>query len=232
MFIQKLIGFVVRNTMVERLSPDSPFLKAVQEDHLVRYRYFKETARNKIVLDIASGEGYGSNLLATVAKKVVGVDLDKDSITRASIKYQKSNIEFFSSDAFTFLQNHKSTYDVIFSFETIEHIRDYQKFIKLIYSCLKPHGIFIVSTPNKKFSDLFTGGTVNPYHVHEFYTQELSDLLEEAFGCPPKLYLQRPVKNQHSFISGIVSLFFKSSTILPATTGFSALDDIFVIQKK
>ena len=58
-------------------------------EHLHRYFYAAEFARGKNVLDLASGEGYGTNLLAQVAQRVVGVDIAAEAIEHATERYRK-----------------------------------------------------------------------------------------------------------------------------------------------
>ena len=63
-------------------------------EHLHRYAIARELAIGKVVLDIACGEGYGSNSLADVASQVIGVDLAEETITHARNKYVGSNLVF------------------------------------------------------------------------------------------------------------------------------------------
>ena len=63
-------------------------------DHLHRYSIVSNYIEGKIVLDIASGEGYGSNIISEKAKFVYGVDIDETSIKDAKLKYKKDNLKF------------------------------------------------------------------------------------------------------------------------------------------
>src|SRR5215831_2145342 len=63
-------------------------------EHLHRYAFATQFVRNKRVLDLASGEGYGSNLLAKTAKQVVGIDIDEQSVRHAKNKYIRTNLDF------------------------------------------------------------------------------------------------------------------------------------------
>ena len=56
----------------------------IKYEHLHRYALSLELARGKSVLDLASGEGYGSALLAKVAQSVIGVDIDPDAVKYAT----------------------------------------------------------------------------------------------------------------------------------------------------
>ena len=63
-------------------------------EHLHRYVHASGYAKGRRVLDLASGEGYGSSLLARTAASVVGVDIDKCVVGHANAKYGSSNLRF------------------------------------------------------------------------------------------------------------------------------------------
>lgn len=90
-------------------------------EHLHRYAIASEFIDNKIVLDIASGEGYGSYLFTKKAKQVIGIDISSEAISHASEKYKKENLTF-KIGSITNIPIEKSSIDVVVSFETLEHI--------------------------------------------------------------------------------------------------------------
>lgn len=148
-------------------------------DHLHRYAITSKYTKDKIVLDIASGEGYGTNLISKNAKFVYGVDIDKDSIEHAKNKYKSENIKFLhgSTDKIP-LGNH--SVDVVVSYETIEHHDRHDEMMKEIKRVLKPDGIVIISTPDKYYySDIRNFN--NKFHVKELYKKEFSDLISKYF---------------------------------------------------
>ena len=73
----------------ERLTTSLSSIHGVIE-HLHRYAIAQKITKNKVVLDIASGEGYGSFLLSKEATKVYGVDIDEKSLNHAKVKYASS----------------------------------------------------------------------------------------------------------------------------------------------
>src|ERR1035438_3461036 len=89
-------------------------------EHLHRYAMATQLVTDKIVLDIASGEGYGSNLLSKFSKKVYGVDISAETIELASKKYLKNNLQFKVGSTSN-IPIPDNTIDVVVSFETIEH---------------------------------------------------------------------------------------------------------------
>ena len=148
-------------------------------EHLHRYAIASGYIKNMIVLDIASGEGYGSNLLAKYAAKVIGVDLDKITIETAKTKYQAANLEYRVGSADS-IPVESNSIDVVISFETIEHHDKHHEMMKEIKRVLVPNGILIMSSPDKKhYSD--ERNYKNPFHVKELYLNELKELIGKYF---------------------------------------------------
>lgn len=147
-------------------------------EHVHRYFFAGKFVKDKIVLDVACGSGYGSNYLAQFAKKVYGLDKDEETIEENKVKFQRDNLEFLTgyAEQLPFVDK---TFDVVVSFETIEHIQDYKEFLKEIKRVLKDDGILIISTPNKQYS-VFKNH-YNPYHVKEFYEEEFNDIINKYF---------------------------------------------------
>ena len=102
----------------------------------------------KRVLDIACGEGYGANLLAFVASKVIGVDLDAGTIAHAKAKYRRRNLHFVQGSC-TEIPCEDHSIDLVASFETIEHISEHDAFLSEIKRVLAPGGILVISSPHK-----------------------------------------------------------------------------------
>jgi ubiquinone/menaquinone biosynthesis C-methylase UbiE len=148
-------------------------------EHLHRYAIAREYVRDKIVLDLACGEGYGAALLAQVAKSVTGVDLDNATILKARLKYKVANLQFVIGKAES-IPIEDGLFDVVTCFETLEHSAHHQQIIGELKRMLKPGGLLILSTPEKKnYSDLT--GYKNPYHIAELYETELKQLLSGHF---------------------------------------------------
>lgn len=149
-------------------------------EHLHRYAIVKDYVENKIVLDIACGEGYGANLTSKTAKFVYGVDIDNVIIQAAKFKYKKKNIEFLTGSAIEIPLEDNSV-DVVISFETIEHHDQHDEMMREIKRVLKSNGMIIISTPDKLFySDLRNFN--NQFHVKELYKQEFVDLISKNFN--------------------------------------------------
>lgn len=164
----------------ERYIPELKSAK-ISYEHWHRYIFARRFCTQKTVLDVACGEGYGSSYLSAFAKEVTGIDISDESVTHAKNKYTGSNIHFLQSNA-TKLPFPESNFDVIVSFETLEHLtaEDQRLFLAESARVLNDKGIMIVSTPNKKiYSD--DPQYTNPYHLAEFYRADFETFLLEFY---------------------------------------------------
>lgn len=162
--------------------------KSQKEGDILRMHY--EIANKYIsihdnVLDIACGNGWGSAILASVAKRVVGADLSKKSISEAKEKYKLSNLSFEVHNALN--MDFKNDYfDIIVSMETIEHIDD-EKFLQEVYRVLRYEGLFIVSSPQNCLGSF----PLVPHHLREYTLEEFKKLLLQFFSIKD-FYSNRP----------------------------------------
>lgn len=157
------------------------FSQELQIEHLHRYSSVLALSKDKIVLDIACGEGYGSGMLSKYAKQVFAVDINADLISHASATYTQKNISFLQGSAAAIPLPDQSV-EIIVSFETIEHLaEDIQtKFVAEAKRVLKEGGLMIVSTPDKKnYTERY--GHQNEFHLKELYEEEFVALLKTSF---------------------------------------------------
>jgi SAM-dependent methyltransferase len=70
-----------------------------------------------------------------------------------------------------------NSFDCVVSFQVIEHIHDDGFFLQEIHRVLKPGGIALITTPNRKMSL-----SRNPWHVREYLPSELKALAAGIFG--------------------------------------------------
>jgi len=148
--------------------------------YLGRYAFAVEKFKGNSVLDVACGTGFGSNyLLNQDAMSVIGADYSDIAIGYAHTRYSKKGLKFVIVDAqqMPFPDN---SFDTVVSMETIEHLPDYQAFLRECKRVLRPGGVFICSTPNKNVSMPVTG-ELNPFHIKEFNADELNNLLNQYF---------------------------------------------------
>jgi len=154
------------------------------DGHVSRYVLAATLVRpGDFVLDAACGLGYGTAVLAACSPgaRFMGIDIDEGSVAYATQNFAATNsaLSYRASDVtqLSFLPDH--SVDVIVSFETIEHIVDYDIFLAEAKRVLKPDGRFIGSVPNLWCDE--TGNDPNPYHFHVFDWNKLSEAVGKYF---------------------------------------------------
>jgi SAM-dependent methyltransferase len=162
----------------ERLTPEvsDPLILI---EHLHRYAFAQSYCKDKEVLDIASGEGYGTYLLSKVARNITGVDIDGAAVAYAKKKYTAANLAYIAGSAEKIpVADHSM--DVVVSFETLEHLDKQEEMMQEIKRVMRPDGVLIISTPEKKnYSD--ETGHKNQFHKKELYQHEFESLLKKYF---------------------------------------------------
>lgn len=146
-------------------------------EHLARYHFAIHYAKGR-VLDFACGSGFGSNVIASAKKKeiekVIAVDIDRETITYAKGKYYHPLVSFQVENCVEpTLPEKIGQFDLIVSFETLEHVDKEDIFMENIYQMLKPGGTLVISTP---FGQGRGKPTSEPYHVHQLTEQEFQEL--------------------------------------------------------
>ncbi len=161
----------------ERLVPDQvaddPASQRILEIHQRRYETAARYAKNRRVLDIACGVGYGSKMLKLAgATSVVGVDLSPETLVYAREKHQAPGLQYICANAETF--NWHESFDLIVSFETLEHLPNPDLFIERMSQLLAPGGYFLLSVPLGETRHL------DAYHLHAFSEKDVHHLFEQA----------------------------------------------------
>ena len=151
-------------------------------EHLHRYEeVIKSLSGNETILDIACGSGFGTHLLSTHSTgKVFGGDLSTEAINLCDNSYNKDNLSYEIMDG-TKLKFEDNTFDVVVSFETIEHTTRFHEMIKELKRVIKPNGIIYLSTPNIKINSP-TGIVTNPYHTQEWDYVEFYKIINKHFN--------------------------------------------------
>jgi SAM-dependent methyltransferase len=159
-------------------------------EHWHRYHFVTPLVAGREVLDIACGEGYGSALLAAHAARVTGADIAATAVAHARARYaSRPNLEFREADCAA-LPFADASFDVVVSFETLEHIEGQEAFLDEVRRVLRPTGFVVLSCPNKaEYSD--KRDHINEFHYRELYRDELAALVGARFPHV-EWYGQRP----------------------------------------
>lgn len=158
----------------ERLVPDQQRDSDLYHEHMARYLFAAQWAQGRDVLDAGCGAGYGSAVLASAgAQSVLGVDIAPDAVAYAQQHYSCSGLAFAVKDI-GHLDLPDAGFDLIVSFEVIEHLDDPALLVQSAARLLRPDGLFVVSTPN---AATYPAG--NPFHKHEMALAEF----EAVLGC-------------------------------------------------
>ena len=163
----------------ERTLPDVPEENYWFQRHLVVYRWIAARVAGLKVVDMACGEGYGSDTLALSAATVVGVDANPEAFEHASLRYRRANLRFERDLVETFAEH----CDAVVFLQTIEHVQDPDSVLEHFKSLLGERGAVYVSTPN--LLTLAPAGAPksdNPWHVKEYRAEEFEQLCARHFG--------------------------------------------------
>ncbi|TDK66528.1 glycosyltransferase [Sapientia aquatica] len=151
----------------------------IRLEHYHRYASVLDIVEKKDVLDVACGAGYGSAMLSDVSRSVVGVDISIEAVEHASKTYKSKNLTFCQGSA-SDLGFRDATFDVVVSFETIEHLLEQAEMIAEIRRVLRPDGVLVISSPNRPIY-AEERSDQNEFHVKELDFNEFDNLLKNQF---------------------------------------------------
>jgi SAM-dependent methyltransferase len=152
--------------------------------HLIHLRAYEEAAElaiNKTVLDLGCNNGYGTALLGSHCAKVIGIDVSPRAIEDAQQRFGNNGIHFLVYDGRTIPFDGHS-FDMIVSFQVIEHIVDPAPYLTEIARVLRPAGLALFTTPNAAIRLDPGMKPWNQFHVREYRADELSALLRPVFA--------------------------------------------------
>jgi SAM-dependent methyltransferase len=164
----------------ERTLPDVPAENYWFRRHLAVYEWIAPRVAAGDVLDMACGEGYGSDVLARRASSVVGVDGNPDAHEHARLRYGRPGLSFERGLVESF--GSASQFDAVVFLQTIEHVQDPAAVLAHFRSLLRPGGVVFVSTPNVlTLAPPGAAKSGNPWHVREYRASEFGELCRSAF---------------------------------------------------
>ncbi len=213
----------------ERFVPGTDGLLAAE--HMQRYLFASRYAKGKTVLDIACGSGYGTRMLLDAgAGTATGVDVSAEATRYARARFADGTtddkLRFVTADAETF---RAGTFDLIVSFETLEHLEKRDQFLANIKGMLATAGMLVISTPNKAVTSPMKDPRKirNQYHKYEYIEREFVDALQKAGFTGIQRYGQHlyPSIYQNQLISRLLRRWRKNATESPETAQVQELAD-------
>lgn len=158
------------------------------QESLARYVFAQTYVEGNIVLDVGCGARRGPVILAQSAREVVGSDVSAEAIAYCVQYWPSPKVRYVVSDALS-LSFSDAAFDVVSSFEVIEHLVEQEQFLREIRRVLKKDGVCLMSTPNRLVMSP-DGVFTNPDHVKELSADEFKTLLLTVFSHV-ELYGQR-----------------------------------------
>jgi SAM-dependent methyltransferase len=163
----------------ERTLPDVPEENYWFRRHLAVYEWIATRVAGLSAIDMACGEGYGSDVLAQRAASVVGVDANPEAHEHARLRYQRENLRFARDLVETFPEQA----DAVVFLQTIEHLQDPAAVLAHFRTLVGEEGVVFVSTPNVlTLAPKGAERSDNPWHVHEYRSEEFAALCRGTFG--------------------------------------------------
>ena len=165
----------------ERTLPDVPEENYWFARHLVVYEWIAAQVGGRRVVDMACGEGYGSDVLARAgAAAVVGVDANPEAHEHARLRYVAANLRFVR----TMVETYDEPCDAVVFLQTIEHVQDPGAVLARFRELVGPGGVVFVSTPNVlTLAPPGEARSGNPWHVYEYRPEEFHALCRAHFGA-------------------------------------------------
>lgn len=175
-----------------------PFLPShnaffIRAEHYMRYVFARQFIHKKqcnVIFDIACGDGYGTKMMSSVAERVYGFDVSDEFLHIARTNYSETNIDYIHINLDISFPSNLPKPNTIVSFETLEHIENPKRLLKMFYKTLPLGGYLLLSTPNAKLEPKKKGKPRNKFHKHVFEKEELVELLKEVGFAVENIYGQ------------------------------------------
>ena len=164
----------------ERTLPDVPEENYWFRRHQAVYEWIAARIAGERVIDMACGEGYGSDVLAASAASVVGVDANPEAHEHARLRYRRGNLRFERD----LVESFAELTDAVVFLQTIEHLKDPGAVLEHFRGLVGAHGTVYLSTPNVlTLAPKGAERSDNPWHVHEYRAEEFEQLCRRHFGA-------------------------------------------------
>lgn len=154
----------------DNIPSDNPLHQRLFKAYVVAEEYVSGT-----VLEVGCGEGRGVERLMRKATSFTAVDKIEEALVVLRERFPAG--KFLSMNIPPLGDLEDNTYDCVVSFQVIEHIQNDKLYLKEIHRVLKPGGIALFTTPNRKMSL-----SRNPWHIREYLAHELKALGASIFS--------------------------------------------------
>src|SRR5215217_4034871 len=145
--------------------------------HEVVYRRLAGRCAGRDVLEAGCGEGYGADLIADKARRVIGLDYDESAVAHVRSRYPRVEMRHGNLAE---LPLDDDAVDVVVNFQVIEHLWDQGQFVDECARVLRPSGVLLMSTPNRITFSPGRDTPINPFHTRELNAAELTELLTDS----------------------------------------------------
>lgn len=145
--------------------------------HEVVYERLADRCADRDVLEAGCGEGYGADLIADRARRVIGLDYDDSAVAHVRARYPR--VEMHQGNLAE-LPIADGAVDVVVNFQVIEHLWDQGQFVAECFRVLRPGGALLMSTPNRITFSPGRDTPINPFHTRELNAAEMTELLRAA----------------------------------------------------
>ena len=142
--------------------------------HEVVYERLADRCADRDVLEAGCGEGYGADLIAGVARRVIGLDYDESAVAHVRARYPRVEMRHGNLASLPLAD---AEVDVVVNFQVIEHLWDQAQFVAECFRVLRPGGVLLVSTPNRITFSPGRDTPINPFHTRELNAAELTELV-------------------------------------------------------
>lgn len=155
--------------------------------HAASYTFVQAICTGKKVLDFGCGSGYGTRRISEFAQEAQGVDVASDAVEYAKARYRNDNLHFLQIDPQSPLPFPDGSFDVLLSFQVIEHVSDDDAYLREAHRLLKPGGTLVVITPDRESRLLPGQKPWNRWHLREYAMPQLADKIRRRFQLKSEL---------------------------------------------
>ena len=152
----------------DQITSDNPLHQRLLKPYVVAHQWVKGD-----LLEVGCGEGRGIECLLPSVSTYSAIDKIESAVARLREKYPLGK---FVSGHLPPLPYLDASFDAVVSFQVIEHIENDVLFLKEIFRVLRPGGVVLITTPNRRMSL-----SRNPWHVREYSADELTTLTQTIF---------------------------------------------------